>query len=221
MSTSPERPLQGLPSASPAGEVAGGAGRASGAAAAPAGPAGPSASDRLLARAHPEGYLDTWAQSLTRALVEGVASEERAAAVFRLGEDLYALDVAHVREVHRPGRVHRVPGRSNEIFRGLVSLRGELVLCADLHAMLGAERPPRTLPTARILRVANAEGAWAFEVDELLDVHRYALAQVAPPQVTVSKAAVHFTDGLLVLGERSAARLDAERFFGGLARSLQ
>lgn len=183
--------------------------------------AGHSASDRLLARAHPEGYLDTWAQSLTRALVEGVASEERAAAIFRLGEDLYALDVLHVREVHRPSTVHRVPGRSNEIFRGLVSLRGELVLCADLHAMLGAERPPRVLPTSRVVRVMHEGGPWAFEVDELLDIHRYALAQVAPPQVTVAKAAVHFTDGLLLLGERSAARLDAERFFGGLSRSLQ
>jgi len=187
----------------------------------PAPAAGPSASDRLLARAHPEGYLDTWSQSLTRALIEGVEAEERAAAIFRLGEDFYALDVAHVREVHRPARVHRVPGRSNEIFRGLVSLRGELVLCADLHAMLGAERPARAHASQRVVRVVRDADSWAFEVDELLDVYRYAVSQVAPPQVTVAKAAVHFTDGLVPLAGRHAARLDAERFFAGLGRSLQ
>lgn|GEM_PF-1282149 len=205
------------------------------AASAPAAPAAPlsaaeaearlrAAADRLLARAPAPAYLEAWARSLTRALFEGAAKEERAAVVFRLGEDLYALDVGHVREVHRPRRVHRVPGRTNEVFRGLVSLRGELVLCADLHVLLGADRPPRPPATTRVVRAEKDGQGWAFDVDELLDVRRYDAAAVAQPQVTVSKAAVHFTDALLPLGGegvgRHAARLDAARFFAGLARSL-
>jgi chemotaxis-related protein WspD len=117
-----------------------------------------------------------------------------------------------------------VPGRTNEVFRGLVSLRGELVLCADLYVLLGADRPPRPLATARVVRVEKDGQGWAFDVDELLDVRRYAESALSQPQVTVSKAAVHFTDGLLPLTRdgagRHAARLDAERFFAGLARSL-
>ena len=182
------------------------------------------AADRLLARAPEPQYLEAWARALTRALFDGGARQERAAVVFRLGEDLYALDVGHVREVHRPRRVHRVPGRTNEVFRGLVSLRGELVLCADLHVLLGADRPPRPPATARVVRVEKEGQGWAFDVDELLDVRRYDAATLAQPQVTVSKAAVHFTDALLPLGGkgdgRHAARLDAERFFAGLTRSL-
>jgi chemotaxis-related protein WspD len=178
------------------------------------------AAARLLARTPPAEYLASWSRALTRTLFDGTRGEERAAVVFRLGDDLYALDVAHVREVHRPRRVHRVPGRSNEVFRGLVSLRGELVLCADVHALLGAERPPRALPTGRIVKALSDGQPWAFEVDDLLDVHRYDAAQVTQPQVTVAKAAVHFTDGLLPLRDRHAARLDPARFFAGLSRCL-
>jgi chemotaxis-related protein WspD len=178
------------------------------------------ATARLLARTPPKDYLASWSRALTRTLFDARTGEERAGVVFRLGDDLYALDVAHVREVHRSRRIHRVPGRSNEVFRGLVSLRGELVLCADVHALLGAERPSRALASARIVRAVAEGQPWAFEVDELLDVRRYRVEEVVSPQVTVAKAAVHFTDGLLALGERHAARLAPERFFAGLARSL-
>ena len=182
------------------------------------------AAERLLAREPEPAYLEAWTRSLQRALFDDRAKEERAAVVFRLGEDLYALDVGHVREVHRPRRVHRVPGRTNEVFRGLVSLRGELVLCADLYVLLGADRPPRPPATARVVCVEKDGQGWAFEVDELLDVRRYSDASLSQPQVTVSKAAVHFTNALLPLSRdgagRHAARLDADRFFAGLARSL-
>jgi chemotaxis-related protein WspD len=179
------------------------------------------AARRFLDRPAPAGYLDAWARSLTRALFEERAADERVAIVFRLGEDLLALDVGCVREVHRPRRVHRVPGRSNEVFRGLTCLRGELVLAADLHAMLGAPRPAAPPQSARTVRIEDGGAAWAFDVDELLDVKRYDAAQVSRPQVTVAKSPAHFTDGLVPLGEgRHAARLDAQRLFAGLARSL-
>jgi chemotaxis-related protein WspD len=178
------------------------------------------AAARLLSRTPPPGYLDAWARALTRTQLAAEGADLRRAVLVRLGDDLYALEAGLVREVHRPQRVHRVPGRSNEVFRGLVSLRGELVLCADLHALLGAERPARTLPTSRIVRASKDGQAWAFEVDEVLEVVGYDAARVSQPQVTVAKAAVHFTDGLFPWGDRHVARLDAERFFGGLARSL-
>jgi acyl transferase domain-containing protein len=48
------------------------------------------AAERLLARAPDPAYLEAWTRSLQRALFDDRAKEERAAVVFRLGEDLYA-----------------------------------------------------------------------------------------------------------------------------------
>jgi chemotaxis-related protein WspD len=189
------------------------------------GPSPRAGAGELLDRAPLPEYLAAWGRALQRTLFDAGAQGDLAGLVFRLGEERYLLPTTCVREVHRPQRVHRVPGRVGEVFRGLVCLRGELLLCADLHALLGAERgrarPADGAPTtARSVVIEQGGARWAFETDEVLDVRRYVGAKVAPPQVTVARAAVHYTDGLVDLGDGRAARLDADRLFAGLARSL-
>jgi len=184
-------------------------------------PESESAARRLLERSAPEGYLAAWARSL----VDAPAAERTAdvaAAVFRLGEERFALEAAIVREVHAPRAVHRVPGRTNEIFRGIVALRGEVHLCADLHALLGCVRAPEgsTRTPARMVVVARDGADWAFQADEVAEVRRYDPSRVARAQVTVAKAAVRFTDGIVDFGDGPVAILDPERLFAGLARSL-
>jgi chemotaxis-related protein WspD len=179
----------------------------------------------LLDRAPAPEYLAAWARALQRTLFDASAHGDLAGLVFRLGEERYLLPTTCVREIHRTQRVHRVPGRTGGVFRGIVCLRGELLLCADLHALLGTERagaPAAGVAPAAVRSVVIEQGTvrWAFEADEVLDVRRYASGKVALPQVTVAKAAVHFTDGLVDLGGSRAARLDPERLFAGLARSL-
>ena len=61
---------------------------------------------------------------------------------------------------------------------------------------------------------------WAFEADEVKEVRRYDPSRVSPAQVTVAKAAVRFTDGVLDFGEGPVAVLDPARLFAGLSRSL-
>jgi chemotaxis-related protein WspD len=186
-------------------------------------------------------YVAAWGRSLQKTLFDE-ARGDQAGLVFRLGEERYLLPAPCLREVHRAVRVHRVPGRTRDLFRGLACLRGELVLCADLHALLGATRTSGPNPEsgaggsggedapaverrepaakARMVVIEQSGARWAFEADEVLDVRRYAGGRVAAPQVTVAKAAVHFTDGLVDLGDVRAARLDTTRLFAGLARSL-
>jgi chemotaxis-related protein WspD len=178
------------------------------------------AADRLLEREAPRDYLEAWARVLS-APPSTDASALRAGLLFRLGDERFVLDSSVVREVHVAKRVHRVPGRTNDLFRGLVSLRGEIHLCGDLHALLGCPRSEASASsTARMLVVERKAERWALEADQVLDVRRFADADVAPPQVTVEKAAVRFTDGVVRLEDGPAARLDPERLFTSLARVL-
>jgi len=186
-----------------------------------AAPDSESAARRLLDREAPEGYLASWAKSLANA-PDGERTADVAAAVFRLGEERFALDAAVVHEIHVPRPVHRLPGRTNEVFRGIVALRGEIYLCADLHVLLGCSRTPegasRTPP--RMVVVGRSGELWAFHADEVSDVRRYDPALVVPAQVTVAKAAVRFTVGIVTSGDGPVALLDAGRLFAGLSRSL-
>lgn len=179
------------------------------------------AADRLLERSAPDGYLAAWARALA-APPAPARTADVAAAVFRLGDERFALDAAFVREVHPPRRPHRVPGRTNEVLRGLVALRGELTLCVDLHALLGCARPaePSARIPPRLVVIGRGRETFAFQAEEVSDVRRYDPKQVAPAQVTVAKAAVRFTVGVVELGDGPVAVLDPERLFAGLARSL-
>ena len=71
------------------------------------------------------------------ALALSLEDEDRAtrfsAGIIRLGEELFALPTENVVEVHPPGVIRSVPGRTGDVFRGMVSLRGEVHLCASLQ----------------------------------------------------------------------------------------
>lgn len=178
------------------------------------------ATERLLGRAAPDDYLEACGRALAAPLADDGGTRISALA-FRLGPERFLLPASCVREVHPPTPVHRVPGRTNEVFRGLVCLRGEIHLCADLFALLGCGRDGAAEAPRRRTVVVERDGErWAFEADEVYDVHRFDAGSVAPPQVTVAKASVRFTDGVVPLGDGVAARLDPARVFEGLARSL-
>ena len=124
-----------------------------------------------------------------------------------------------------PSRVVRtirsMPGRTGDVFRGLVSLRGEIHLCASLHALFGLEPASDVSDDERRFLVVRNEGErWALIVDGVLDFERFDRDTLRTSQVTVAKSAVHFTDGVVQTPAGPAARIDARRLFEGLTRSL-
>jgi len=180
------------------------------------------AASRLLDREPPEAYLEAWKRSLRRTLDLEDHSDRFSAGVFRVGDELFALPTEQVVEVQPVARVRSVPGRTNDVFRGIVSLRGEIHLCANLRALFGLEESEEERDDAerRLLVVGRVGRRWALIVEAVLDFERFALEDVRGAQVTVSKSAVHFTDGVVKTPHGPAARIDVQRLFEGLARSL-
>lgn len=179
------------------------------------------AAARLLDRAPPEAYLGAWSQALRDPLEEDDRASRFSAGVVKLGDELFALPTENVVEVHPPATIRSMPGRTGDVFRGLVSLRGEIHLCASLHALFGLDEALDVRDEdRRFLVVRNAGERWALIVDGVLDFERFDRDALRTSQVTVSKSAVHFTDGVVQTLAGPAARIDARRLFEGLTRSL-
>jgi purine-binding chemotaxis protein CheW len=68
-------------------------------------------------------------------------SPERKTLVFRVGNALYACDIASVREIVRFAPLTRIPG-APPFVRGLLNVRGEVLTVLDLGVMLRADTPP-------------------------------------------------------------------------------
>jgi chemotaxis-related protein WspD len=180
---------------------------------------------RLLDRPAPVEYVREWTDHLAAPPAD-VSRGTAAVVVFRLGSEWLSIPANLVEQIAETARVHALPHRPSPV-RGLVSVRGDLVICVSLHALLGVERAavsdaPAASQGCRRLVVLNAGGGRiAFEADEIFGLHRYDPAALTTPPSTLSKAAGdRFTSGLFPWRDRSVGALDGDRVLASLSRSF-
>ena len=186
------------------------------------------AAARLLHGEPPAEYLQEWTARLAQPRPQAATAKTRAAMIFRLGAEWFALPAAIFQEVAEPRPVHSLPHRRGKVLRGLVNIRGELVLCVSLGGTLGIEeRPGPGAPNghlhtvyARLLVVATSGGRLAFSVTEVHGIEAFAPEQVQPVPETLALAASRYTDGILPWQGRRVGCLDHETLFSTLNRSL-
>ena len=87
---------------------------------------------------------------------------------FFLQDQFFGVPVEQVQEVIRYQEMTRVP-LVPEVIRGLINLRGQIVIAVDLRRRFGMEeRPDSHLPMNVVVR--TDDGAVSFLVDEIGDV---------------------------------------------------
>jgi chemotaxis-related protein WspD len=169
-------------------------------------------------RRAPEGYLDEWADLLGRPSERG-SVDEQALLVFRLGGEWLALSLSVVSEVTAPRPVHRVPHRTNRVFSGLVSLRGQLQLCVSLHGLLDVDPPDEPPASPRLVLIRKDSETWAFAAEEVLGVHRVDRDRLQKVPSTLANPAGSFSRAVFDPGDgRSVDVLDEPRLFAALRR---
>ncbi len=143
--------------------------------------------------------------------------------LFRLQAEWCAFPTTFAREVVEPGVPHRVPHRNDPRFLGLVNVRGELILCADLANLLqsgekknSAGADPDGAKWARMIITDRESQAWAFPVDEIGGVRRVARSAIGEAPATVAHASPSFTTGIFDSSLGAVALLDDERIIYAL-----
>jgi chemotaxis-related protein WspD len=179
----------------------------------------------LLDRPLPAGYVADWSSHFAEAKAPGNA-ETRSAVVFRLGAEWFALPTELFDEITETRRIHALPHRRNPAVLGLVNVRGELIICISLHALLGlaatplgeAERGGMARP--RLVVIRHGSGPIAFCVDEVQPTFRFDEKALKSVPATIVRASSNFTKGLLAWRERPVGYLDAERIVHAVNQSL-
>lgn len=142
-------------------------------------------------------------------------TEIRQYLTFKLESEVYALDVATVREVLDFTTVTRIP-RTPEFMRGVINLRGSVVPVVDLRLAFGMTATQKTVNTCIIVVEVRLDGdttimgALADSVEEVIDLEP---DQIQPaPQIGTSIK----TDFIRGMGKRDAdflMILDIDRVF--------
>ena len=141
---------------------------------------------------------------------------------FRLGDEVFALDITKVREVLDFTTVTKVP-RTPQFMRGVINLRGSVVPVVDLRLKFGMAQTEKTVNTCIIITEVTVDGdttvlgALADSVQEVLDLEP---GNIAPAPRIGTKLRTEFIKGMGKRDERFIILLDIDRVFSAEELSL-
>jgi purine-binding chemotaxis protein CheW len=147
------------------------------------GPERPDGGNRQPAAAKKE-VLEQRARALARPAVPRAAPGDRRVLRFRIGSEIYAVALAHVRQVGPLGAPTPVPCTPAWVL-GIVSLQGRVVSVLDLRQLFGLSSPAEATPRQEMacaVVLAGSDMELALAVDEVLgDAPWSSEAALAPP----------------------------------------
>ena len=178
----------------------------------------------LLNREIPAGYREEWTGRTAIPRIPK-ASGLKPIVIFRVGQEWLALPAAVIEEVAESRPVHTLPHRDGRTVKGVVNIRGELLVCISLPDLLGFESEPgdarlqqgRRAIYRRLLVAAHSTGRVAFPVEEVYAGLRYRPEELKTVPSTVAGA---YAVGILPWEERNVGVLDSELLFYTVDRSL-
>ncbi len=180
----------------------------------------------LLDREVPPEFLDESTKSLAEAK-ETEVPDAVSLIVFRTKNEWLALKTIIMQETTNARPVHVVPFRTNNIFRGIVNINGELLLCVSLADLIETESGDEEdtesdtgAAYSRMLVISKDAERYVFPVDEVLGVRRISLSDLQGPATTMTKSPSNVVAGIFTLNERKIGLLDEDKLIGALKRSL-
>jgi purine-binding chemotaxis protein CheW len=134
---------------------------------------------------------------------------------FKLDAEVFALDVAKVREILEENSITKVPQTPN-FMRGVINLRGSVVPVIDLRLKFGMSRTEKTVNTCIIVVEVQLEneiivlGALADSVQEVIEMEPTQIE--AAPHIG-SNLNTDFIKGMGKVDGRFIMILDIDRVF--------
>lgn len=134
---------------------------------------------------------------------------------FKLGEEIFAVDVAQVREILDFTTVTKIP-QTPDFMRGVINLRGSVVPVVDMRLKFGMAKTEKSVNTCIVVVEVNLDnetliiGALADSVQEVIELES---GQIEPPPKIGSRLKVEFLKGMGKRDETFIMILDIDKVF--------
>ena len=142
-------------------------------------------------------------------------NETRQYLTFKLAEEIFAIDVAKVREVLEISTITKVP-RTPEFMSGVINLRGNVVPVVDLRLCFEMSKTEKTVNTCIVVVEVLLEGestvigALADSVEEVIDLEP---DQIQPAPRIGTQIRTDFIKGMGKRDAQFVMILDIDRVF--------
>ncbi len=149
-------------------------------------------------------------------------TEVRQYLTFKLGEEVFGLDVGKVREILDFTTITKVP-RTPEFMRGVINLRGSVVPVVDMRVKFGMSATEKTVNTCIVVAEVELEGdviVLGALVDSVQEVFELEPGQIEPAPRIGTKLNTGFIKGMGKRDERFIILLDVDKAFSAEELSL-
>jgi purine-binding chemotaxis protein CheW len=142
-------------------------------------------------------------------------SDTRQYLTFRIGDEDFALDVSHVREILEFTTVTQVP-KTPEYMRGVINLRGSVVPVLDMRLKFGLSEIKKTVNTCVVVIEVDLDetntvmGALVDSVQEVIELEP---DQIEPPPRIGMKLKTEFIKGMGKKDDHFIIILDINKLF--------
>jgi purine-binding chemotaxis protein CheW len=141
---------------------------------------------------------------------------------FQLSEEVFALDVSHVREILEFTTVAKVP-KTPDYMRGVINLRGSVVPVLDMRLKFGMSITEKTVNTCIIVVEVSFEGENTIIgalVDSVQEVFELEPDQIEPAPRIGTQLKTEFIKGMGKKDDRFIIMLDIDKVFSSEELSM-
>ncbi len=181
----------------------------------------------LLDRPIPEEFINEWTG--TTANKKEIEDFNRLSLLmFRVKSEWLAMKTSFFKEMTDVTDIHSIPMKTNNIFKGLTNINGELLLVFSLSDLfsLGDDNIDENKNISkkiikRMVVIVNSKNErFAFISDEIFGVIHIIPEIINDTPSTISKAPMAYTTGIFKHNNFHVGLLDDEKLFSAFSRSL-
>ena len=134
-------------------------------------------------------------------------------ACFRLGEEIYAVDIMRIKEIIRPQKLAALP-KSLSFVEGVLNLRGAVIPVIDLRKRF--DMPTLEIDrNRRLLIISLAICDMGIAVDEVTEVITIPVANIKPPPQVTQGVDAEYLLGVCLAQDSLIMLLNPDRLLTG------
>ena len=140
---------------------------------------------------------------------EKALRQEVQLACFRIGSELYAIDIMRIKEIIRPQKLTPIP-KAPSFIEGVINLRGVVIPVADLRKRF--DQPISEANRKNRIVVCSLSGRIiGLMVDEVTEVKRFGRKEIAPAPQFIDGPEAHYFLGVARRDEDLIMLIDLEK----------
>ncbi|NLO20349.1 MAG: hypothetical protein GX121_10845 [Ignavibacteria bacterium] len=179
--------------------------------------------NKLISKEIQEAFFEKWTSQFSEEK-EKTEDDSLGVLIFRVENKWLAIKADAFQEILDWKKTHSVPFRTNEVFKGIVNVNGELLLSISITGLLSIEKYKDSdidLAKWKIIVIKKDQQRYAFEANEFIGVVKVPQSQIQKGRTTISESQNPFLVDTFSYQDIKISLIEQEQLFAAIEKELK